>query len=170
LAKGAGSAEAATFALFGLLVAFTFSGAASRFMERRDLVQDETNAIGTAYLRLDLLPSDVQPAIRDLFRKYVDTRYEAYRRAYDTAFTQAKLAETSALQTTIWNSASAAVQRPGTPASTPNPSRSWLHTLTFAAVISLTVYVIIDIEFPRFGLIRVDAADAVLLELRETMQ
>ena len=34
---------------------------------------------------------------------------------------------------------------------------------------SLTVYVIIDIEFPRLGLIRIDAADQVLVELRNSM-
>ena len=78
-AKGAGSAEAAMFALFGLLVAFTFSGAAARFEDRRHLIADETNAIGTAYLRLDLLPSDTQPAVRELFRRYLDTRYQVYR-------------------------------------------------------------------------------------------
>ena len=51
-----------------------------------------------------------------------------------------------------------------------NPARSWLHTITFAAVVSLTVYVIIDLEFPRVGLIRVDSADETLLELRESME
>ena len=40
----------------------------------------------------------------------------------------------------------------------------------FAAVLSLTVYVILDLEFPRLGLIRVDAADQVLIELRESMK
>ena len=44
-----------------------------------------------------------------------------------------------------------------------------LHTTTFAAIISLTVYVIIDLEFPRVGLIRVDAADEMLLKVREGM-
>src|SRR5688572_11733001 len=78
LAKGSGSAEAAVFGLFGLLVAFTFSGAASRFEDRRDLLTAEANAIGTAYLRLDLLPGDAQPPLRDLFRKYLDVRYEVY--------------------------------------------------------------------------------------------
>ncbi len=53
------------FALLGLLVAFTFSGAASRFEDRRHLISEEANAIGTAYLRLDLLPSDAQPPLRD---------------------------------------------------------------------------------------------------------
>ena len=55
-------------------------------------------------------------------------------------------------------------------ATSQNTARSWLHTLTFAAVISLTVYVIIDIEFPRVGLIRVDSADEMLLQVRERMR
>jgi hypothetical protein len=54
---GTGTVEGAVFALLGLLVAFTFSGAASRFDQRRDLIVEETNDIGTAYLRLDLLPA-----------------------------------------------------------------------------------------------------------------
>ncbi len=54
---GTGAVEGAVFALLGLLVAFTFSGAASRFDARRALVVEEANAIGTAYLRLDLLPA-----------------------------------------------------------------------------------------------------------------
>ena len=55
-------------------------------------------------------------------------------------------------------------------ATSQNAARSWLHILTFAAVISLTVYVIIDIEFPRVGLIRVDSADDLLLQVRESMR
>jgi hypothetical protein len=48
--------EGAVFGLMGLLLAFTFSGAASRFDARRQLIVEEANAIGIAYLRLDLLP------------------------------------------------------------------------------------------------------------------
>jgi hypothetical protein len=220
LVKGSGSAEAAVFGLFGLLVAFTFSGAASRFEDRRDLITAEANAIGTAYLRLDLLPGDAQPALRDLFRQYVDNRYSVYHEAADSATTEAELAETAALQTAIWNMTFAALQRQGPPtpatalslgslnemidvtttrhmatrnhpplivltmlgflslvcstlvgyAISQNPARSWIHTLTFAAVVSFTVYVIVDLEFPRFGLIRIDSADVVLAELRESIQ
>ncbi len=54
--EGAGAVDGAVFALLGLLIAFTFSGASSRFDTRRQLVVEETNNIGTAYLRLDLLP------------------------------------------------------------------------------------------------------------------
>ena len=53
---GVGAVEGAVFALLGLLIAFTFSEAASRFDTRRQLIVEETNDIGTAYLRLDLLP------------------------------------------------------------------------------------------------------------------
>jgi hypothetical protein len=65
---GTGTIEGAVFALLGLLIAFTFSGAGSRFDDRRALIVEETNYIGTAYLRLDLLPASAQPALRDLFR------------------------------------------------------------------------------------------------------
>jgi hypothetical protein len=57
--------EGAVFGLMGLLLAFTFSGAASRFEVRRQLIVQETNAIGTAYLRLDLLPPGDQPKMRE---------------------------------------------------------------------------------------------------------
>ena len=48
--------------------------------------------------------------------------------------------------------------------------RSWIHMVGFAAAMALAVYVILDIEFPRLGLIRVDAIDQVLVELRESMK
>src|SRR3954470_7110389 len=71
---GLGAIESAVFGLMGLLLAFPFSGAASRFDVRRQLIVEETNAIGTAYLRLDLLPTSYQPRLRDDFRSYVDAR------------------------------------------------------------------------------------------------
>ena len=48
-------------------------------------------------------------------------------------------------------------------------SRSWSHTLGFAAVMAVTVYVIVDIEYPRFGLFQIVGADQVLVELRQSM-
>jgi hypothetical protein len=71
---GLGAVEGAVFGLMGLLLAFTFSAAASRFEVRRQLIVQETNAIGTAYLRLDLLPQADQPKLREDFRSYVDAR------------------------------------------------------------------------------------------------
>jgi len=79
LTKGASAAEAAVFGLLGLLIAFTFSGAASRFEDRRHLITADANAIGTAYLRIDLLPGDTQPEMKELFRRYVDVRSATYQ-------------------------------------------------------------------------------------------
>ena len=50
-----------------------------------------------------------------------------------------------------------------------NHRRSWLHHLAFAAILSLSVYIIIDMEFPRFGMIRIHGADQVLLDLQQQM-
>jgi hypothetical protein len=217
--KGTGSAAAAVFGLLGLLIAFTFSGAASRFEARRHLITEEANAIGTAYLRLDLLPRDAQPELRTLFRRYVELRADTYRQS-TLAQRNKQLAEASALQGRIWSHAVAASQQPGVPVQVmtlllpalnemidvtttratasenhppliifvllaalsligallvgydlaPNRARSWLHPTLFAFMMSLAVYVIIDLEYPRQGFIRVDQADQVLLELRRTMQ
>src|SRR5262245_46785594 len=83
--EGLGSIEAATFALLGLLLGFAFSNALGRFDARRAMIVDEANAIGTAYLRLDLVPADDQPALRHLFRAYLDARIGVYASPADDA-------------------------------------------------------------------------------------
>src|ERR1700675_3830969 len=95
---GVGAIDGAVFGLLGLLVAFTFSGAATRFEARRQLVVEEANAIGTAYLRLDVLPAAAQPALRARFREYLDSRLAAYRAMPDMAAVEAELARTTRLQ------------------------------------------------------------------------
>src|SRR5262245_16861560 len=60
LSAGLGALDGAIFGMMGLLLAFTFSGAAARFDARRGLIVEESNDIGTAYLRLDLLPASAQ--------------------------------------------------------------------------------------------------------------
>ncbi len=69
----------------GLLIAFTFSGALTRFDARRVQAVDEANAIGTAYLRVDLLPAAAQPKLREAFRSYADARIATYRKLPDVA-------------------------------------------------------------------------------------
>jgi hypothetical protein len=48
--------------------------------------------------------------------------------------------------------------------------RSWIHNLGFAAILAGTVFVIMDLEYPRLGFIRVDAFDQVLADLRQSMK
>jgi hypothetical protein len=217
---GTGTIEAAVFALLGLLIAFTFSGAVSRFDDRRHLIVEEANAIGTAYLRLDLLPEDEQPPLRESFRKYLDSRLQAYRKLRNTQAAKAEFSNSIKLQGEIWTLAVAASQAEGAASSAPmlllpalnqmiditttramalqlhppliifgmlflvalasallagygmagGETRRWLHIIGFAVVIGLTVYVILDIEFPRFGLIRIDAFDQALVDLLNSMK
>jgi len=218
-AAGTGPIDGAIFALLGLLLAFTFAGAASRFDERRALIVEETNAIGTAYLRLDVLPASAQPPLRDLFRRYLDTRLEVYRKLPDMPAVLAELNRANQLQGEIWSQAVAVGRMEGAPptatmlllpalnqmiditttrtmATKTHPpvtvfvmlfgvalasallagyemaggqSRNWLHMLGFAAVLAVAVYIILDMEFPRLGFIRVDAFDQALVELRKSM-
>ncbi len=100
--------EGAVFALFGLLLAFTFSGAVARYDAHRELVSDERNDIGTAYLRLDLLPPQDQPPLRQLFRDYLDSRLHLYDRV-----SLAVSPETEQLQEEIWQKSLAAATAPG---------------------------------------------------------
>jgi hypothetical protein len=105
--------EAALFAVFGLLMAFTFSGAASRFNEKKMLIVEEANAIGTAYLRVDLVSKEAQPVLRDLFRQYVDSRLETYRRLPDLKAAELEMARSAQLQAEIWSQSVAAASLPG---------------------------------------------------------
>src|SRR5262245_45629401 len=87
---GAGAVEAAVFGLMGLLIAFTFSGAASRFDTRRQQIIEEANSIGTAWLRLDLLPAKQQPTLREKFRQYTDARLALFRKLVSPPEAQAE--------------------------------------------------------------------------------
>ena len=83
--NGLAVVEGAVFSLLGLLIAFTFSGAASRFEGRRHLIVEEANNIGTAWLRIDVLPAPAQPALREMFRQYLDSRLGMYQKLPDVA-------------------------------------------------------------------------------------
>src|SRR5262245_20377290 len=76
--RGTGPVEASLLGLLGLLLAFTFSGAASRFDTRREMIVHEANAIGTVWARLDLLDSPSRTTIQGLVREYVDQRLAIY--------------------------------------------------------------------------------------------
>ena len=93
------------FALFGLVVAFTFSGAASRFNKKRALIAEEANYIETAYLRVHLLSETAQPELKDLFRHYLDSRLETYRRLPDMQAAELEIANSRKLQREIWTKA-----------------------------------------------------------------
>ncbi|HKS28590.1 MAG TPA: hypothetical protein VJS44_12250 [Pyrinomonadaceae bacterium] len=110
---GIGTVEGALLALLGLLIAFSFSGAAARYDARRQQIIDEANDIGSAYMLVDLLPPEAQPPLRDKFRQYVDSRLEAYRRMPDIAAAKVELERSKTLQNDIWTQAVTATRDTG---------------------------------------------------------
>lgn len=213
-----GTVEGAVFALFGLLMAFTFSGAASRFHEKRMLIAEEANTVETAYLRLDLVPQ-AKPELQELFRQYVDSRLETYKRLPNMTAARLEMANSKRIQKRIWTEAVAATRVSGahpaaawvllpalnsmiditttrTMALQQHPPRiiygllfalglicsilagyrmstglhrSWLHILGFTVITVTVVYVMLDAEYPRAGLIRLEVADQALVEVRAAM-
>jgi hypothetical protein len=103
--EGTGTIDAAVFALLGLLLGFSFAGAMSRFEARRELIVREANAIGTAYLRIDMLPSNDQPQIRALFRDYLDARLRGIQLLRSGGSAGQEFARAIELQAQIWNRA-----------------------------------------------------------------
>lgn len=72
-----GAMVGATLGLLAFMLAFTFGLAGSRFDDRRQVVLSEANAIGTTYLRAEMLPEPMRMESQDLLREYVDVRLEA---------------------------------------------------------------------------------------------
>lgn len=205
------SIETAIFGLMGLIFAFTYSGAAQRFEQRRVLTIQEANAVGTVYLRLDLLPEAVRPALRDKVKRYARELLSAYDALPDEVRFKAALARGRTLQNEIWSEALAGLKDSPPAASqllvpamndmfdanvnhealvytkTPTAilasliilalicstlagyglagSRAWsryLHMMGFAIVITGIIYIVLDYDYPRYGFIRLDFADAPL--------
>jgi len=165
------------------------------------------------------LPQQAQTALQELFRHYVDSRLETYKRLPNMKAAAVEMARSKELQKEIWNDAVAATRLPDAhvdagklllPAindmiditTTRNmalqmhpptiiyyllfalalicsllagyrmaggPHRSLIHILGFAIITVIVVYVILDVEYPRAGLIRVEAADQFLVEVRQGM-
>jgi hypothetical protein len=216
--EGLGAADGAIFGMMGLLLAFTFTGAASRFDQRRDLIVQESNAIGTAWLRLDLLQPESRDRARDLMRRYLDQRLDAYANVTDRAHVAQAISRANTSQSELWalvvaqsredksqplaqlllpalndafdlaSSRVLATRMHPHPAifgmllvlvlasaflvgfsQARAPHQSRLHLLGFAAITALALYIILDLEYPRLGVIRVDGFDQALLELRASM-
>ncbi len=96
-----GTLENTIFAILGLMIGFTFLGAAERYDMRKRLIVDEANLIQTAYLRIDILPSH-QEELRDLLKKYLDSRILSYTKLPDMEAAFAEYAHSQELQQQMW--------------------------------------------------------------------
>jgi len=213
-----GAIEGSIFALLGLLIAFTFSNAASRFEQRRHLCADEANAIDTAYLRTALLEGPEREELRADFRRYVETRLEVSRKLPDVDAAWKEFERAMVIQQEIWQRAVVACHDQNSQAATMlllpalnkmndlsttrvtatmshpplliygmlaavalmasviagyglagRKNRSRIHSIGFAAIIAATIYVILDLESPRLGLVQLREADHFLTDVLRTM-
>jgi hypothetical protein len=94
---------AATLTLLGLIIGFTFSMATTRYDMRKNYEEAEANAIGTEYLRAELLPEAQAARTKVLLRDYVTQRILFYR-TNDPHSLDEIGAKTAELQTQLWES------------------------------------------------------------------
>ncbi len=188
-----------TLTLLGLIIGFTFSMAVGRYDQRKNYEEEEANAIGTEYLRADLLPATVAVNVRGLLVSYLASRIANYRSS-DREHLRQLDAETARLQNQMWAAASLSGAAHPTPvtalavagmndvlnsqgytqAAWRNrvPIEAWallgiisffcnlmigygaqassrLLPLILPAVLSISLFLIADIDSPRRGLVRV---------------
>jgi len=216
---GVGVVDGAVYGLLALLIGFSFSGASTRFDQRRTIVAREANAIGTAWLRIDLLPPERQEALRDGFRAYLDALLPSYANPGPPAAAYVEPPAVARAQEDIWAHAVAATMDPSGERARmlflpsvnemfdvvqeerlarrihPPPiifvtlavtafasalfagyglatrsTHNWFFAIGVAASISMATYVIVELEYPRLGLIRIGDMDRALDELRATMR
>src|SRR5262249_14180434 len=98
----------AALTLLGLIIGFSFAMAVSRYDQRKNFEEAEANAIGTEYVRADLLPAEDAAKVRDLLRKYVAQRIAFYL-AGNSAEVGRIDAETGRLQSELWSTVVRAV-------------------------------------------------------------
>jgi hypothetical protein len=94
--------EGATLTLLGLIIGFSFSMAINRYDQRKYLEEAEANAIGTEYVRADLLPAADAAKVHTFLRDYVNQRILFYN-TRDARQLQEINAATSQLQTNLWS-------------------------------------------------------------------
>lgn len=105
---------AATLTLLALIIGFSFSMAVNRYDQRKTDEESEANAIGTAFVRADLLPAGDAAKMRTLLADYLDQRILAYTTSDETQLSRIR-SQTDQLQAGLWST----VQAPAT--ANPNP-------------------------------------------------
>jgi hypothetical protein len=114
-APHASAIQGAVLGLLALLLGFTFSLAMARFETRKEIQRDEANAIGTTYLRAQLLPEPMRTQIRADLRAYVETRFELGKVSFLPERLRQAHAQASALQKRMWQQLVAAADAKADP-------------------------------------------------------
>ncbi|QWE09588.1 hypothetical protein AOC20_02975 [Polynucleobacter ibericus] len=211
-----GIIQTATLTLLALIIGFTFSMAIDRHDQREIFEEGEANAIGTEYLRADLLPSNTAAATKELLIQYIDQRILFYSQQSPEKIQEIR-DKTDQLQTALWKEILPTVRTQATPAialvasgmndvinSQGYVQAAWWNRIPFTAwvlmaaiaicanllvgfgarnfekntglfmifpfVISVSFFLIADIDSPRGGVIRIEARNLVALKNNLTQQ
>jgi hypothetical protein len=196
--------------LLGLIIGFTFSMAIDRYDQRMVLEESEANAIGTEYLRADLLPSKTAEQTKDLLIQYLDQRILFYSKTNPEKVREIRQ-KTNDLQTEMWNVILPAARTQSTPTialavsgmndvlnSQGYVQAAWWNRIPYTAwslmvaiaicanilvgfgarnfrkniglfmifpfVISISFFLIADIDSPRGGVIRIEPQNLIALK------
>lgn len=217
--SGVGIVDGVVYGLLGLLIGFTFSGAADRFDKRRERIGDEVRAIGIGWEAIDVLPRESQPPVRTGFKRYIDALYAADTTEVEPTDKFLDAANVAEARHGVWTQAVAAVTVPsgesarlvllpalkemfvavererlgrrihppaivyvmlgltalaaallGGYAFASTATRNWTYMIGVAAAVSISTYVIVDLEYPRIGLVRVDPLEQVLADLHANLR
>lgn len=204
--------QGSIFSLMGLIVAFTFATSNQKMDMRRILIIDEANAIGTAYLRLDLLPQEQRNILKKYVEEYLSVRLATYKALPDLIKVNQEINKANDIQKKIWamsvdgckkanDGAVCVILLPalnemfdiankrievanlhppfavfylligiailsaflvGYDMKKKEKKQSMIFIVSYLFVIAFTIYIIVDIEYPRFGLIQINSFDRVL--------
>lgn len=103
--------QAAILGLLGLLLGFSLAMSVSRFDTRKELVLAEANAIGTTYLRAQLLPETHRQNLTALLREYVQVRLAFFDAGIDPTQLAEANRSTARLQNQLWTELAAVVNQ-----------------------------------------------------------
>ena len=211
-----GIIQTATLTLLALIIGFTFSMAIDRHDQREIFEEGEANAIGTEYLRTDLLPPKASAATKDLLLQYIDQRILFYSKQSPEKIQEIR-SKTDQLQMALWNEILPVARTQDTPSIALVTSgmndvlnaqgyvqAAWWNRIPYTAwtlmaaialcanllvgfgarnfqkntalfmifpfVVSVSFFLIADIDSPRSGVIRIEAKNLVALKNNLTQQ
>jgi len=95
--------QSATLTLLGLIIGFSFSMAVTRYDQRKNYEEAEANAIGTEYVRADLLLPEDSAHVRELLRQYLERRIAIYAAPRDNAVLAEIDRDTTKLEEQLWS-------------------------------------------------------------------
>jgi hypothetical protein len=213
-------AEGAVFALLGLLIAFTFSGAYDRYEHRKLHTLEEANVFDQAYEMVDLVPQKYQSSLRQDIRKYLELHIKSYEDIPHTSLVNQDLWQAIDIQHHIWKTVTSAMRdNPNSSAemqlvipvmtkmfdmfhyginmtlvhppfivfilllslaalggflvgynTAENQQKHSVHTICYVLLTAFTLYLIINLEFPRVGFVQFNSFDRMLIDVRDDMQ